>query len=45
MVKNWSLASKIAVGRQEKLVCICLQVSFINECTDAALNKNAREKL
>lgn len=40
MVKNWSPASKIAVGRQEKLVCICLQVSSINEYTDAALNKN-----
>lgn len=44
MVKNWSLASKIAVGRQEKLVCICLQVSSINEYTDAALKENAREK-
>lgn len=45
MVKDWSLASRIAGGRQEKLLCICLQVSSINECTDAALNKNAREGL
>lgn len=39
MVKNWSLASKIAAGRQEKLARICLQVSFTNECTDAAVKK------
>jgi len=45
MVKNWSLASKIAVERQDELVRICLRVSFINEFTDAALNKNARQKL
>lgn len=45
MVKNWSLASEIAVGRQQKLVRVCLRVSFINECTDAARNENAREKL
>lgn len=45
MVKDWSLASKIAGGRQEKLLCICLQVSSINECTNAALNKNAQEEL